>query len=269
MHKYKVGQAWQYEDKTCKYVIKSLIESGYLVLITERIEELPDCEVTYDFTVVNTAMEYNALPGNNHLNNMNKYNIKEGDKYKTSIYTFTVGKVTNEGFNVHNDDGRLVCFYSFTEFNPLVEKGSKILLTKETKGKIVGYTLLKDTPDNKAGAVFSKKANGDYGLGIFSYLPQNVEGNTEWFAPIYEEVKPTEVRVQTSLGQVKVTAEKISINDNDYIYTEDFHTFVKVIEKATNTRLKYNISVETFKVGCKTFHVNDIPKLEAAIKQVS
>lgn len=151
------------------------------------------------------------------------------------------------------------------------------LVDAPKQGKIIGYKLLKDLPLVKAGTEakivdsmvrFAK----DMGTYNYSYVAGHCAINTEWFEPIYEVVKPTEVKVQTLAGEVTVTKSTLSLRgevatsaeDATIIFNRLKPHLVHIGEVKSGTVL-----IDTFKVGCKTFSVKDIPKLEEAIKQVS
>lgn len=213
---------------------------------------------------------------------MNKYNLKEGDKYTAGGATYTIKNLTNSSFTSHNQNGEYICSYKFAIFNSLVDKGIKQLVksTKVSEGKIVGYKLLKDTPMTNAGVVFKYLPetlhfeagyyDGKYSDDKEYFNKSYVENNTDWFLPIYEPIKPTEVFVETMAGKVKVTKKEVILDDasSEYMQTKGTQRLLDIVANWKEGSNKYDIKVETFKVGCKTFHINDIPKLQAAIKEV-
>ena len=54
--------------------------------------------------------------------------------------------------------------------------------------KIIGYKLIKDTVENKAGVLYLKESNYVCRNGNYHSLePKYVENNSDWFSPVYKE----------------------------------------------------------------------------------
>lgn len=200
---------------------------------------------------------------------MNKYNIEVGDKLGTDVVTL----VDKDGISFSKDRFPSVHLYTWEYIEDLVNKSRewKLAKTKKMNKKIIGYTLLKDSISAKAGEVYKIEEGVIRRYkGSKSYVITQEEANQpEWFSPIYEEVKPTEVYVDTLAGKVKVTSEKLMLSNSEFVYTEDFDKVAKVVNKVIAKTSMHNVLIETFKVGCKTFHASDVQKIEEAIKQVS
>lgn len=213
---------------------------------------------------------------------MNKYNIEVGD----TIDNVTVNYVTNDGI-IFNKINSSIYVWKWEFLNRNIDTGAWKITSQKNKmnKKIIGYTLLKDTPEFNAGMIFESAIADDNGDTIYVpssgkyenndsywYSVEDVTSKPEWFSPIYEEVKPTEVYVDTLAGKVKVTKDKLSINGSEYLkmcYATALIDNIKGKLEVATTIQGYAVKLETFKVGCKTFHVLDIPKIEEAIKQVS
>ena len=207
---------------------------------------------------------------------MNKYNIEVGDNIiggdgKPAL----VVKVFKDAVSfIEGSTSGL----KFSYVNENLDSGFWKHIKKMNK-KIIGYTLLKDTPTVKAGAKYLKhEANGNWSTeeGKYAnkaYAYKQALDDTEWFSPIYEEVKPTEVYVDTLAGKVKVTKDFISLES---VYAiplaiKEFTKIVGAVKSFGNAQKvgEYELKVNTFNVGCQLFSVDDIPKIEEAIKQVS
>lgn len=205
---------------------------------------------------------------------MNKYNIQVGDEIDDSVVRY----VNSTGIVFNNINAPRYEHSWESVINYIESKRWAITKRVEMK-KIVGYKLLKDTPEYKAGQVFTKNEEraqgqshiyvpeGSFDSNDYYYGKSKVEGNTEWFEPIYES-KPTEVFVDTLAGKVRVSKTDLSLVGETPIVHSDAKYIFDLIKNSTG-RAHYTITIETFKVGCKTFHVDDIPKLQEAIKQVT
>jgi hypothetical protein len=207
---------------------------------------------------------------------MNKYNIEVGDTVITDLgdnltYNTEIVTEVREGDFKLNRTG---LWWFDKSMDDWISAGNWKVI-KKAKGKIVGYKLLKDTPDCKAGTKFLESILLDNKVyksedKPHAYYVAEYMNKPEWFEPIYEPTKPTEVKVQTNAGEVRVTANGFYLPNEKGITPKQFENIAKAVKTplVNHGSTFYDIKVETFKVGCKTFHVNDIPKLEEAIKQV-
>ena len=206
---------------------------------------------------------------------MNKYNIEVGDKLGKDVVTL----VDNKGISFSPDRYPEVGLYTWNYITDLVNQSKEWKLTKSENSKmnkkIIGYTLLKDSITVKKGGVYTYNNNlwSTLGKAGITKLPLHILEDTEWFSPIYEEVKPTEVYVDTLAGKVKVTKSSVNLEDTYTIplAIKDFTKIVRAVKLFGNAQGvgEYEIKVNTFNVGCQLFSVDDISKIEEAIKQVS
>ena len=213
---------------------------------------------------------------------MNKYNIEVGDYvrgkndnpdsglivgvFKSGIsYTDTNSNYTPVSSNV------------WDKVNNRLDTGEDIhIKSNKMNKKIIGYKLLKDTPEHEAGDTFMLDRGGNYSKNgdagtEFYYTKENVEAKPQFFEPIYE-TKPTEVFVDTLAGKVKVFKENsivlLSLPEEKVLSQQQVESVFGKLQSSIGNLRGFDIKVETFKVGCKTFSVSDIPKLQAAIKEV-
>lgn len=199
--------------------------------------------------------------------NMNKYNVEVGDIINTYPVEFVddLGLSFNPIASTH--------FWSWEIVNRNIKDGAyKLTKINKMNKKIIGYKLLKDSISNKAGQIYNivdnvitTKRDGR----SFKITLEEAQ-QTEWFELIYE-TKPTEVFVDTLAGRVKVTSTALKLPDEIPISIKHYNEIVQAILNVPNKVSvgNYSLAVETFKVGCKTFHINDIITIQEAIKQVS
>jgi hypothetical protein len=281
----KVGDAWSYGDRDALYVV-SEVASPYIKcnILDRSKDEFSSQTVSYSRHTVEYALEGHLLPDSYNpvtfekIVKMNKYNIEEGD-IVTVLSDWTATKVTVTGVTFVNDDSPTSTETSWASINSGIGSQSWKLTKKGSKGKIIGYKLLKDMPNLKVGSVSKQSGtNSEFeltipnpkGSKIWSFSTEEIKGaGSEWFEPIYEPIKPTEVKVKTNAGEVTVNAKHLSLKGETPVSIPNATRILGSIKAYGNTTEAGAVKIETFKVGCKTFSVSDIPSLEEAIKQVS
>ena len=232
------------------HTISSLLYNNIIVIVNNNKYW---CFTTLDVELVEEYSE-------------NKYNIEAGD----TINDITVSYVNSTGI-VFNELNKKEYEHNWRLVISHIESGNWKFTSRVDKNKctITGYKLLRDTPDFKAGYVFDTDSDGGINMS-FKRAASYPANNPEWFEPIYKKVKPKEVFVCTLAGKVKVSNGLLSIT-GEYraINIDDFQKASKLITDCVYNTTHSDIKVETFKVGCKVFHVDDIKPLQDAIKQVS
>lgn len=205
---------------------------------------------------------------------MNSQNIEVGDSAywfdKKQVATpYIIDIVNNKGIHFECDGGTTP-MYSFEHIDKLTKDGNFKLVKKMNK-KIIGYKLLKDTPSHNIGNIFTLDKNSNITFEGYLHYKEFCELKTKWFEPIYEN-KATGIFVETLAGKVKVTRKNLSLVGECAIPTSitEFNKIVGAVQSFGNAQIpgEYTLEIQTFKIGCQTFHVDDIPKIEAAIKQV-
>ena len=147
------------------------------------------------------------------------------------------------------------------------------LVVNNTEKKIIGYRLLGNTPDVPKGTIFTL-INGKYRAPLNTlkedvcYYKERVVQDKFWFEPVYGVIKPTEIFVETLAGKVKVTKNRVSYENVSMNIVQVERVF-EILSRVNHTVGNYSVLVNTFDLGCTTFSVLDIPKLQEAIKQVT
>jgi len=207
---------------------------------------------------------------------MNKYNIEVGDEVSPSTSRNSkVYHVTDEGVDFLNNNTVL----EWSVVNSKLDIGDwKLVKASKMNKKIIGYKLLKEIIEYPAGTLFTfredtpSKFAGYYAPNYSDYYctQKDVE-NTKWFEPIYE-TKPTVVFVDTLAGKVRVDKIGMSLGLGQYVPMPEVKKIINAVAGFHNAMMvvhSFDTTIDTFKVGCKTFSVNDIKPLQDAIKQVT
>jgi len=265
--KYQVGEAWQYGNTSSPYIIVDIKDGRYGVLVKGWTSAY-----YYDTFAVDCAMKTNKVKGKFNIKTlepiqeMNKYNIEVGDYIKTAYGNGTITSIEGERVYYTAECG-VKDWKNISNFpKDLISKANKM------NKKIIGYKLLKDTPSLKADTVLKIDVDGVVRgfdkFGVRCKFNPDTMTQAEWFEPVYE-TKPTEVFVDTLAGKVKITKDKVSFNSSEYMYTIGVSRHLGIIARWKERSNEYYIQVETFKVGCKLFSIEDIKPLQEAIKQVT
>ena len=136
-------------------------------------------------------------------------------------------------------------FYGYTEIT--LEQFKKYVLKMDKK--IIGYRLLKDSPECKKGDIFKEyDSNASYYKCISSniYYNKSTIQNKEWFEPIYEEDDITIGSYKVHLNEfgIKVGCRIIPLED------------IKALKSAIQLCNKYNLTI--FDNGTIDYPFDDI-----------
>ena len=150
-------------------------ERSYLKWRFEIVEELPEKWRIRQNSSEDVCKWFNNFP-----------NSKIGGAFIGGGYEFlcfdSIKKETSYGY-------KSGIIKDYTEIS--LEQFQKLVLKEnlnETKMKIIGYTLLKDSVENKAGAFYIKESNYVCREANYHSLePKFVENNPEWFSAVYGE----------------------------------------------------------------------------------
>lgn len=226
---------------------------------------------------------------------MNKYNIEVGDivrgAHDHSGDDNTNGKVVGVfkggiSYTNNNPGYRVIDENTWDIVNTKIESKAYIhIKPKMNKGKLIGYKLLKDTPEYDKGEIFVKstkfREDGDYEYqpkssldtedeGMYYYGKSKVENRLDWFEPVYASAEVT-VKISKS-REVKLVDKKVLFEGDlkgEGASFAEVEGIYKMLNTSTlvSTKVKvYPFEILTFKIGCQEFSKKDIELVYKAIQ---
>ncbi len=147
--------------------------------------------------------------------------------------------------------------------------------------KLIGYKLIKDLPIVQAGTIGKIEKEGSYNVvnfnGIsgatfnYSYTQAHCEMNTEWFEPVYEDLKPSFKQYTLESGFVIAVHKTGEVVTNDGTFSiKELDTKFGICFRSTKFN-KWDMSVTEakYKIGCQVVTHTDIIGINELYKELN